>query len=159
MNDVPCSYPVALGLNITTGINNTPKLLGVFRNESSINSLTAILQIIQAIAHSPNIDTVVAIQFLALPSATGGVWSSITGSELEVNKTATVTGGKVASTLYCSVSEAHGSSSELTTLADLNAKDLGLELKKGQKFAIYATTGESGATCSVAWAVNWIEKD
>jgi hypothetical protein len=159
MPDVPCCYPTTLGANITTVVGNTPKLLGVFRNESLDPVVRAILQTFNIVPHNPSADTLTTIQFVGLPDVAGGVWNGITGSHLEINTTATVTNGKVAFTEYSDVSAAHGNTPVSATFSSVDASGLGLVLYTGQTFAIFASTEEVGATVDIAWSVNWLEKD
>ena len=160
--DTPCSYPSALGANVTTAIGNTPKILAVFRNEAPIDSLRAILHRIDFAPITPSADTLITIQLVdGNGTATGGTWVPIGGpSLLDINKTMTgYTGGTVAITMYAYGSSSHGNNPPSAPLLDMQTDNFGLSLYKGKQFALIASTQTVGATVSLAWAVNWLERD
>lgn len=157
--DIPCCYPVVIGDNSTTSVGNTNKLLAVFRNESDVSNLRAILARFQFHVNSPSADTTVVIQMVGGVTSSGGTWNSITGSELEINTTATTTGGKVAYTEFTNVTVAHGNTPASSSISSIEAEALGLELNIGEQFAIYAKTLTTSATVTVHWTFNWTEKD
>ena len=158
MPDVPCSYPTTLGINEKL-VGDSTTLIAAFRNESSIPNLRAILQTMNLLPHEPSADTVMTIQFVALPTVTGGTWNSITGSELEINTTASISGGKVALTLYSDVTATHGNSPATASTASSDMSNLGLVLESGQAFAIVAQCETAGENAHLAWSFNWLEKD
>tara|TARA_B110000977_G_scaffold187167_1_gene253975 strand:- start:8235 stop:8675 length:441 start_codon:yes stop_codon:yes gene_type:complete len=146
-------------MNKVTGISNTPTLIAVFRNESSIANVRAVLQHMEFLPVNASANTPVVIQLVSNPTVTGGTWSSVAGSELEINQTATVTNGKVALTGYDSAVHQQGNQPASTATAIEDATSLGLRLFVGGKFAIFATTDTAAATCDLAWSVNWLEID
>ena len=157
--DTPCCYPTVLGINKVIGISNTPTLIAAFRNESSVPNIRAKLQHMEFLATNASASTPVTIQLVSNPIVTGGTWSSVVGSELEINQTGTVSNGKVALTSYISAAHSQGNqpSSSPTDIED--AIDLGLSLFVGNIFAIVATTDIAATTCDLAWSVNWLELD
>ena len=157
--DIPCCYPVVIGDNSTASVGNTSKLLAVFRNESDVSNLRAILARFQFHANNPSADTTVVIQMVGGVTSSGGTWNSITGSELEINTTATTTGGKVAYTEFTNVTTAHGNTPASGSISSIEAESLGLALLTGEQFAIYAKTLTTGATVTLHWTFNWTEKD
>ena len=157
--DVPCAYPTTLGENKATGIGNTPTPIACFRNNSSIPNLRAILQHFDFLPTNASDDTDVIIQMVGGVTATGGTWESITNSQLEINKTASVSGGLPSLTMFASVVISHGNTPASGSLTDINAEALGLKLPIGFTFAIYASTTSVAATTDLLWSVNWIEKD
>lgn len=159
--DVPCSYPTTLGANITTAVGNTPKVIAVFRNESTIDSLRAIMQRFDFTPINPSADTLITLQLVGNGTAVGGTWTPIgTPSLLDINKTMTgFTGGIVGVTVYSSASSSHGNTPPSASLSNIDSESLGLALYKGRQFAIVASTQTVGATIDLAWAVNWLEKD
>ena len=158
--DTPCCYPTVVGVNQTLAVGTTPKLLAAFRNNSSIPSLRGILQRIGLKVHEANADSLVTIHFVALPTITGGTWEAITGSQLEVNTTATeASGGKVAYTVYSYAHADHGNTPAGSSSSDVETSDLGLNMYVGQSFAIVALTTTALATTDIAWTLNWLERD
>lgn len=158
--DIPCCYPVVIGDNSTASVGNTSKLLAVFRNESDVSNLRAILARFQFHVNNPSADTTVVIQMVGGVTASNGTWNSITGSELEINTTATtITGGKVAYTEFTNVTTAHGNTPASGSISSIDAESLGLALHRGEQFAIYAKTLTTGATVTLHWTFNWTEKD
>lgn len=158
--DVPCAYPNTVGSNITTGIGNTPKVLAVFRNDSSITSLRGIMQRFAMTIFNPTGDSLVTIQFVGGGTAVGGTWNPVGGQSMfDINVTATeYTGGAVALTLADFVVLANKTLPSALTPVD--ATSLGLELKDGgATFAIVAFTEAVGETVDMEWTVNWLEKD
>jgi hypothetical protein len=109
--------------------------------------------------HEPSDDTLMTIQFIALPTVSGGTWNSITGSELEINTTASISGGKVALTVYSDVTQSHGNSPATASTANEDMSNLGLELYVGQAFAVVAQCETTSSTTHLAWSFNWLEKD
>jgi hypothetical protein len=156
--DVPCSYPTTVGLNETL-VGDSSTLIAAFRNNSSIANLRAVLQTMHLLPNEPSADTVMTIQFVALPTLTGGTWNAITGSELEINTTASISGGKVALTLYSDIKRAHGNSRAAASTANEDMSNLGLELYVGQTFAVVAECETTSSTTHLAWSFNWLEKD
>lgn len=157
--DTPCCYPTALGINKVTGVSNSTTLIAAFRNESSIANLRANLQHMEFLSVNASADTPVTIQLVSNPIVTGGTWSSIVGSELEINQTGTVSNGKVALTSYISAVHTQGNQPASSPTDVEDASDLGLSLFKGNIFAIFATTDIEATTCDLAWSVNWLEID
>lgn len=157
--DTPCCYPTALGINKVTGVSNSTTLIAAFRNESSIANLRANLQHMEFLSVNASADTPVTIQLVSNPIVTGGTWSSIIGSELEINQTGTVSNGKVALTSYISAVHTQGNQPASSPTDVEDAADLGLSLFKGNIFAIFATTDIEATTCDLAWSVNWLEID
>ena len=157
--DTPCCYPTALGINKVTGVSNSTTLIAAFRNESSIANLRANLQHMEFLSVNASADTPVTIQLVSNPIVTGGTWSSIIGSELEINQTGTVSNGKVALTSYISAVHTQGNQPASSPTDVEDASDLGLSLFKGNIFAIFATTDIEATTCDLAWSVNWLEID
>lgn len=157
---MPCAYPDSLGAAKTTGVSNTPTPVAVFRNQSSITNLRAVLQRFDFLPTNPSDDTAVTIQMIPMPTVTGGTWNAVAGSELEINTTATsVSGTRAALTLYAQATAAHGNTPATGGLMELDAQSLGLELPIGGTFAIFATTDATGVTVDLLWSVNWLEKD
>jgi hypothetical protein len=157
--DIACSYPTTVGLNETT-VGDSSTLIAAFRNESSIVNLRAVLQTMNLLPHEPSTDTMMTIQFIAQPTVIGGTWNSITGSQLEINTTASsFISGKVALTLYSDVSAAHGNSPEVASATSGDMSTFGLELYVGQSFAVVAQCETSTATAHLAWSFNWLERD
>jgi hypothetical protein len=158
--DTPCSYPTAVGASIKTAVGNTATPIAIFKNMSSIDNLRALMQNLEILTYNPSSDTVTCVQLVGGVEAVGGSFSAITGSELQVNTTATgFTGGKVALTLHNYSSSSHGNSPSTASVTDVEAERLGLSLFVNQTFAIVAFTIASSATVDLAWSVNWIEKD
>lgn len=157
--DVPCAYPTTLGENRATGIGNTPTPIACFRNESTVPNLRAVLQHFDFLPTNASDDTDLVIQLVGGVTATGGTWETIPNSQLEINKTATVSGGYPALTINTSAIVSHGNTPASGSLVDIDAESLGLKLPIGGTFAIYATTNVVGATTDVLWSVNWVEKD
>lgn len=159
--DVPCAYPNTLGANITTGVGNTSKILAVFRNDSTVPSLRGVMQRFGFNVINQSADTLVTIQFVGGVTANGGVWTPVGGQSLfDINKTATgITGGIVALTRYTFATTAHGNQPPASVLPAEYASEMGLELPVGMQFAIVANISTAGATASIAWSVNWLEKD
>ena len=157
--DTPCCYPTALGINKVTGVSNSTTLIAAFRNESSIANLRANLQHMEFLSVNASADTPVTIQLVSNPIVTGGTWSSIVGSELEINQTGTVSNGKVALTSYISAVHTQGNQPASSPTDVEDASDLGLSLFKNNIFAIFATTDIEATTCDLAWSVNWLEID
>ena len=156
--DVPCSYPTTVGLNETI-VGDSSTLIAAFRNNSSIDNLRAVLQTMHLVPHEPSDDTLMTIQFIALPTLTGGTWNAITGSELEINTAASISGGKVALTVYSDVKQSHGNSPATASTANEDMSNLGLELYVGQTFAVVAECETTSSTTHLAWSFNWLEKD
>lgn len=157
---MPCAYPDTVGAAKTVGLSNTPYTLAVFRNNSSITNLRAVLQRFDFLPSNPSADTAVTIQMVPMAVATGGTWNSIVGSELEINTTPTsVTSPRAALTLYAQATASHGNTPASGGLAGTDAQALGLELPIGGTFAIFASTDTTGATVDLLWSVNWLEKD
>lgn len=156
--DIPCSYPTTVGLNETL-VGDSSTLIAAFRNNSSIANLRAVLQTMHLLPHEPSADTLMTIQFIALPTLTGGTWNAITGSELEINTTASISGGKVALTVYSDVTRSHGNSPATASTANEDMSNLGLELYVGQAFAVVAQCETTSSTTHLAWSFNWLEKD
>jgi len=159
MPDTPCCYPTEVGVNRTLDVGVTPKLLAAFRNNSSIPSLRGILQRIGLKAHQATADTLVTIQFVAMPTITGGTWEAITGSELEVNTTATFSGGKVAYTTFSYAHADHGNTPAESSPSNIDSMGMGLDMYVGQTFAIVAFTDTALSVTDIAWTLNWLEKD
>ena len=157
--DTPCCYPTALGINKVTGVSNSTTLIAAFRNESSVANLRANLQHMEFLATYASANTSVTIQLVSNPIVTGGTWSSVVGSELEINQTGTVSNGKVALTSYITAVHAQGNQPASSPTAVEDAADLGLSLFKGNIFAIFASTAIAATTCDLAWAINWLEID
>jgi hypothetical protein len=157
--DVPCSYPTTVGLNETL-VGDSSTLIAAFRNNSSIANLRAVLQTMHLLPHEPSADTLMTIQFIAQPTIIGGTWNSITGSELEINTTASsFISGKVALTVYSDVTRSHGNSPATASIANEDMSNLGLELYVGQAFAVVAQCETTSSTTHLAWSFNWLEKD
>lgn len=158
--DTPCSYPTAVGASIKTAVGNTATPIAIFKNTTTIDNLRGLMQKIEALTYNPSVDTAVCIQLVGGVEAVGGSFSAITGSELEINTTATgFTGGKTALTLYSYSSASHGNSPASSSATEVEAENLGLQLFVNQTFAIVAFTIANTATVDLAWSVNWIEKD
>lgn len=158
--DMPCAYPDSIGSAKITGVSNVPTPVAVFRNNSSISNLRAVLQRFDFLPNNPSGDTAVTIQMIPMVEVTGGTWTAITGSELEINTTATsVSGDRAALTLYAQATASHGNTPASGGLAGADAQALGLELPIGATFAIFATTEATGETVDLLWSVNWLEKD
>lgn len=159
MPDTPCCYPTEIGVNQTLAVGTTPKLLAAFRNNSSIPSLRGVLQRISLKPHDSTADTLVTIHFVAMPTLTGGTWEAITGSEFEINKTATFSGGKVAYTSFSYAHQQHGNTPAGASSSDIIAMGMGLEMYVGQTFAIVAFTETAASATDIAWTLNWLERD
>ena len=158
--DIPCAYPDSLGSAKKTGVSNTPTPIAVFRNESSINNLRALLQRFDFLPTNPSGDTAVAIQMVPQVEVTGGTWEAILGSELEINMTpASVSGTRSALTTYAQATQAHGNTPASAGLINMSSEFLGLILPVGMTFAIFAKTESAGQTVDLLWSVNWLEKD
>lgn len=159
--DTPCAYPNTLGANITTAVGNTPKVCAVFRNQSTIPNLRALLTRLDFSPVNASADTLITIQLVGGVTATGGAWSPIGGqSMLDINTTATgFTGGFVGVTVYSTITTGHGNTPPAASLTEVNAEALGLVLHIGGQFAVVCSTQTAGATTSLAWTVNWIERD
>lgn len=158
--DIPCAYPDSLGEAIVTGVGNTPVPIAVFRNLSSVSNLRAILQRFDFLPSNPSGDTAVVIQMMPSVDVTGGTWTAIAGSELEINTTATsVSGSRAALTLYAQATASHGNTPASGGLAGADAQALGLELNYNMTFALFAKTIATGITVDLLWSVNWLEKD
>lgn len=157
----PYSYPITVGSNITTGVSNTTKILACFRSKDTVKNILASLSLFQFTVFNPSEDTLVTIQMVGGITSTGGSWSDInSGSGLEINKTATsYTGGLPKITLYSYATTSHGVNSQGSTPSNIDAELLGLLITENQEFAIVATTTTVGSTASIAWSVNWIEKN
>jgi hypothetical protein len=156
--DVPCSYPNTVGATITTAVTNSPKVLAVFRNDSSVLSLRGVMQRLDFSIFNPSGDTLVTLQLVGGGTAVGGSWDSVGGySQFDINTTATsFSGGTAALTTYDYV--VLGNKTLPSSLAPLDAENLGLVLPQGMQFAIIAFT-EEDETVDIAWSVNWLEKD
>ena len=159
MPDTPCCYPTVVGVNQTLAVGTTPKLIAAFRNNSSIPSLRGILQRIGLKPHDANADTLVTIQFIAMPTLTGGTWEAVTGSHLEINTTSTFSGGKVAYTTFSYAHQQHGNTPADASTSNIDAMGMGLEMYVGQTFAIVAFTEDAASTVDIAWTLNWLERD
>ena len=157
--DTPCCYPTDLGMNKSSSVSNSITLIAAFRNESSLSNLRANLQHMEFLATNASADTPVTIQLVSNPIVTGGTWSNVEGSELEINQTGTVSNGKVALTSYISAVHHQGNQPSSSPTAVEDASDLGLRLFKGNIFAIFASTDTASATCNLAWSINWLEID
>ena len=159
--DTPCTYPLVAGANITTAIGNTPKVCAVFRNQSTVPNLRALMTRFDLAPIGASADTLVTIQLVGNVTAIGGTWSAIGGySTLDINTTATgYTGGFIGVTVYSTATIAHGNTPPASSLADVNAEALGLVLPIGWQFAIICSTQVAGATINLAWTVNWLERD
>lgn len=158
--DMPAAYPDALGINKTVGVSNVPTPLIVFRNNSTIPNLRAILQRFDFLPSNPSLDTAISIQLIPSVDVTGGAWVAVDGSQLEVNKTASsVSGSRAALTLFAQATAAHGNTPASGGLAETFAQSLGLEMPIGGSFAIFAMTDTATATADLLWSVNWLEKD
>lgn len=159
--DVPCAYPNDLTQDtVATNVGNTPKILAVFRNNSSVPNLRGVLQRFDFVPFNPTNDTLVHLHMVGLGDAVGGTWEPVGGySQFDINLTATAyTGGNVALTLFDYV--VLGNKTQPSSLAELDASSLGLELPNGgNTFAIVAHTDAVGETVDIAWSVNWLEKD
>ena len=159
MPDTPCCYPTVVGVNQTLAVGTTPKLLAAFRNNSSIPSLRGVLQRVGLKPHDSTADTLVTVQFIALPTLTGGTWEAVTGSHLEINKTAEFSGGKVAYTTFSYAHLQHGNTTGDSSDIAIDAMGMGLEMYVGQTFAIVAYTETAGSATDIAWTLNWLERD
>ena len=158
--DHPSNYPTSLGANISTGISATPAPIAVFRNNSTVPNLRAILQIIHFAALNISEDTLITVQLVGGGVATGGSWAAIANSDLEINKTMTAyVGGIPSLTLYSQAHDSQGNNPETSVTWFTSVENLGLTLPVGQEFAIIATTSVAAATVDIAWSVNWLEKD
>ena len=158
--DTPHCYPYTVGEAVKTSVGNTTIPIAIFRNTTTIPNLRALMQHLEILAYNPSADTPICIQLVGGVEEVGGAYVDIVGSELDVNTTATgFTGGQVALTLYTYSSASHGNTPASSSVSDVEASRLGLSLFTGQKFAIVASTLNTGATIDLAWAVNWIEKD
>ena len=158
--DIPCSYPTSVGASIKTAVGNTATPIAIFKNMSTIDNLRAVMQKIDTLTYNPSSDTAFCVQLVAGVEAVGGSYSAITGSELQVNTTATgFTGGIASLTLYNYCSAAHGNNPSAASVTEIEAESLGLSLFVNQTFAIVAFTIASTATVDLAWSVNWTEKD
>ena len=159
--DTPCAYPNILGANITTAIGNTPKVCAVFRNQSTIPNLRALLTRMDFSPVNASADTLITIQLVGGVTATGGAWSAVGGpSMLDINTTATgFTGGFVGVTVYSTITTGHGNTPPAAALTEVDAEALGLVLHIGGQFAVVCSTQTAGATTSLAWTVNWLERD
>lgn len=158
--DTPCSYPTVAGANVTTGIGNTPKILAVFRNQSTIENLRGVMQRFSFLPFTPSADTLVTLQLVGGVTSTGGTWSPVGGlSMFDVNTTATgYTGGILGFTLYSGAHSDHGNTPADASISALDAEELGLVLPIGFEFAVIASTTTTSATVSAAWSVNWSER-
>jgi hypothetical protein len=160
--DIPCTYPTVAGANITTAIGNTPKVCAVFRNQSAVPNLHALMTRLDFAPVGASADTLLTIQLVnGTVTAVGGAWTPVGGhSTLDINTTATgLTGGFVGVTVYSTVTAGHGNTPPSGALTDVNAASLGLVLPIGGQFAIVCSTQTAGSTTSLAWTVNWIERD
>ena len=159
--DTPCAYPNTLGANITTAVGNTPKVCAVFRNQSTVPNLRALMTRLDFAPVGASADTLLTIQLVGGVTATGGAWSAVGGpSMLDINTTATgFTGGFVGVTVYSTATVAHGNTPPSGALTDVNAESLGLVLPIGGQFAIVCSTQTAASTTGLAWTVNWIERD
>jgi len=159
--DTPCTYPVTVGANITTAIGNTPKVCAVFRNQSTVPNLRALMTRFDFAPVNASEDTLITIQLVGGVTATDGSWGSAGGaSMLDINTTATgFTGGFVGVTVYSTATVAHGNSPPSAALTQVDAESLGLGLYIGGQFAVVCSAQTAGATTDLAWTVNWIERD
>ena len=159
--DTPCSYPTVAGANITTAIGNTPKVCAVFRNQSTVPNLRALLTRLDIAPTGASADTLVTIQLVGGVTAVGGTWSAVGGySTLDINTTATgYTGGFIGVTVYSTATISHGNTPPAASLAQVDAEALGLVLPIGGQFAFICSTQATGATTNLAWTVNWLERD
>ena len=157
--DMPCAYPNSVGEVVATAVGNTPKVLAVFRNNSSVASLRGLMQRFGFIVFNPSDDTLVTLQFVGGCTAVGGAWNPVGGvSHFDVNTAATgITGGLTALSVYDYA--VLGNKTAPSRLSAFDAEALGLELPVGQQFAIVASTRTTGETVDIAWSVNWLEKD
>jgi hypothetical protein len=158
--DTPCTYPDTTTPAKKTGISNTPTTLAVFRNLTTIANLRAVLQRFDFIPANPSDDTIVTIQMVSVNNVVGGSWVDVVGSELDVNLTASsLTVIRPALTLYAQATQAHGNRPATGSLVESSTSNLGLELSKGNYFAIMASTDTISATVDLLWSVNWLERD
>jgi len=160
--DTPCAYPTVAGANITTAIGNTPKVCAVFRNQSTVPNLRALMKRLDFAPVNASADTLITIQLVnGAVTAVGGAWTPVGGhSTLDINTTATgLTGGFVGVTVYSTITVGHGNTPPSGSLTDVNAESLGLSLYIGGQFAIVCSTQAAGATTGLAWTVNWLERD
>lgn len=158
--DVPCSYPNSLTQDtVATNVGNTPVVLAVFQNNSSVANLRGILQRFNFVPFNPTNDTLLHIHMVGFGTPVGGSFAPIGGYSLfDINTTATdYTGGTVALTMFDYV--VLGNKTQPSSLSSLDASALGLELPVGQSFAIVAHTEAVGESVDIAWTVNWLEKD
>jgi len=160
--DTPCTYPTVAGANITTAIGNTPKVCAVFRNQSTVPNLRALMTRLDFAPVDASANTLLTIQLVnGAVTAVGGVWTPVGGhSTLDINTTATgLTGGFVGVTVYSTITIGHGNTPPSAALTEVGAEPLGLSLYIGGQFAVVCSTQAAGATTSLAWTVNWIERD
>lgn len=161
-DDIPCAYPSTLTAATKTGIGNTPNILCAFKHDNAdYSNVFGYLQRFDFKVYGASDDTLVTFQFAVAGPATGGTWSEVGGgSILDVNLTATdFTVNRAALTMYSFAVAGQGVSPTQSTLTNIDASSLGLTLRYGQQFAIYAYTEATGATVDVAWTFNWVEKD
>lgn len=158
--NVPCAYPNTLTQDtVATSVGNTPTVLAVFQNNSSVPNLRGLMQRFSFTPFNPSNDTLLHIHMIGFGTPTGGTFTPVGGySQFNINTTATdYTGGTVALTMFDYV--VLGNKTQPSSLSSLDAASLGLELPVGQTFAIVAHTEAVGETVSLAWTVNWLEKD
>lgn len=156
----PYAYPSTVGSSITSSINSTGKILGIFKNNTNGGHALAGLQLFNFSIVSTTADCLVTIQLVGDVSATDGAFADILSgySKLQINTTATAyTGGVVALTLYANAYTAHGNTHSSFSPINGNAEELGLILRKLKQFAIVARTNNSGVV-NIAWSVNWYEQ-
>ena len=157
--DVPGCYPTTPGFDTTKQITTAVTTLAVFSNISVVENLRAILKHISYTAYNPSADTLVTFQLVSNPTVVGGSFVSILGSELILNLTATITGGKACSTLQTFITTSQGNSPQQASYTNIEAVLLGLELHKGDSFALVANTRTALSTANIAWSANWLEVD
>ena len=157
--DRPVGYPATPGTNTTTAIGTAVTLIAAFKNVSSVATLKAILKTMHYLAYSPSADTTFQFELVGNPTVTGGTWTAIPGSGLQINTTATISGGVSAMTTFGFAATAQGNQPQTISLSILEAEDAGLTLTIGQEFAIVANTHVALSTLEIMWSAHWVEID
>lgn len=153
----PYTYPITIGANVTTGINNTPKILAAFKSKpSALKDIVANLVAMPFVPYSASDYGVLVLQIIGGCTVTNGTYTDIGTSNLQINKTCTTyTGGSIAVTQYILIGESN--KGVPTAVAPTSASDLGLIMEEEQEFVIIGTVVTPGVTCDVYWSVNWTE--
>lgn len=155
---IPCTYPVAIGPAITTGIGSTPKIVAAFRGKaSSTKNIIAKLVAMQLLPYDASDNGYMTFQLIGNVTNADGVFVDIDSYNTQISTTTTTyIGGKVAATKYFLIGTTR--KGEAISITTQSPEDMGLYMEEEQIFVLIAQCS-AGITSSLLWSVNWTESD